>query len=504
MSNTWLKLLVLCAGLGSANAWSATQGQIDTARAKGLWWLITYQNGDGSWGKGSADIASTATGIEGFNTAGVRGPIYGRAYSWVANAPAVSVDSLARQITAVRSAGGNVDRLVADLIAARNTSFSWGSYAKYGTSHPDTALAVNALLPVSSYTTTNVGNALCQILAARRADGGWSYFQSTGFPGANSAIVPTATNLLVIAAMQTSRGFAGGTSCGGPTISTALSSGVAWLLTLRNVDNGFGAGGVSSVIETAFAYQALRQLAPSDPATGTALDYLIATQNAANGGWANNAFQTALVMRALPAPLTALLDTDKDGVPDAVELLAGTNPNVDDSRGVASGNGENVPGLTVPSVLAAEATLGQPFSFPLTATGGTPPYTWKITTGSLPPGISIGSATGLIAGTPIALGSYAFFYTVTDAAALPKTLANVVAQIDVYRSKPSLASGDINGDGNVDAIDVLLAERAALGLITLSISQKERADISPEGNPDGLIDAADVLRIRLKALGLAN
>ena len=35
MSKTWLNILALCVGLVSANAWAATQVQIDTARAKG-------------------------------------------------------------------------------------------------------------------------------------------------------------------------------------------------------------------------------------------------------------------------------------------------------------------------------------------------------------------------------------------------------------------------------------------------------------------------------------
>ena len=80
MSKTWRNILALCVGLVSANAWAATQVQIDTARAKGLWWLITHQKGDGSWGKSAAAVASSATGLDAFNNAGVRGPVFSRAY----------------------------------------------------------------------------------------------------------------------------------------------------------------------------------------------------------------------------------------------------------------------------------------------------------------------------------------------------------------------------------------------------------------------------------------
>ena len=65
---------------------------------------------------------------------------------------------------------------------------------------------------------------------------------------------------------------------------------------------------------------------------------------------------------------------------------------------------------------------------------------------------------------------------------------------------PLQANGDLNGDGKVDAADVHLAERIAVGLIVPSTSQLQRGDI----NGDGVINAADLGRIRRKALGLDN
>jgi hypothetical protein len=48
-------------------------------------------------------------------------------------------------------------------------------------------------------------------------------------------------------------------------------------------------------------------------------------------------------------------------------------------------------------------TVGQPYSFTMTATGGTLPYAWAIVAGSLPTGLSL-SPVGLIAGTPTTPG----------------------------------------------------------------------------------------------------
>ena len=46
------------------------------------------------------------------------------------------------------------------------------------------------------------------------------------------------------------------------------------------------------------------------------------------------------------------------------------------------------------------AQQGVPYSFTLTASGGNPPYTFAITSGALPAGLSLNGATGVISGTP--------------------------------------------------------------------------------------------------------
>lgn len=49
----------------------------------------------------------------------------------------------------------------------------------------------------------------------------------------------------------------------------------------------------------------------------------------------------------------------------------------------------------------ANGTKSVPYSSGLTASGGKPPYSgWSVSTGTLPPGLSINGSTGLITGTP--------------------------------------------------------------------------------------------------------
>jgi hypothetical protein len=72
--------------------------------------------------------------------------------------------------------------------------------------------------------------------------------------------------------------------------------------------------------------------------------------------------------------------------------------------------------LAVTSTSLPGATVNVPYSTLLTATGGTPGYTWAITAGSLPSGMSLASGTGIISGQCAAAGTSSFTVQVTDAA----------------------------------------------------------------------------------------
>jgi lysophospholipase L1-like esterase len=61
--------------------------------------------------------------------------------------------------------------------------------------------------------------------------------------------------------------------------------------------------------------------------------------------------------------------------------------------------------LTIGSSGVSAGTPGVPYLGFLQASGGTAPYTWSVTTGSLPPGLTLGPATGIISGTPTASGT---------------------------------------------------------------------------------------------------
>jgi hypothetical protein len=63
-----------------------------------------------------------------------------------------------------------------------------------------------------------------------------------------------------------------------------------------------------------------------------------------------------------------------------------------------------------------EAVAGTPYDANLSASGGTPPYQWTISGGSLPPGLKLQAQAGALAGTTSKKGEYSFTAKVTDAA----------------------------------------------------------------------------------------
>jgi len=70
--------------------------------------------------------------------------------------------------------------------------------------------------------------------------------------------------------------------------------------------------------------------------------------------------------------------------------------------------------LKIAPATIPNATVNVPYSFPLTASGGTAPYTWSLSVGSLLTGFTINALSGVISGTPVAAGLYPFTISVVD------------------------------------------------------------------------------------------
>jgi hypothetical protein len=71
------------------------------------------------------------------------------------------------------------------------------------------------------------------------------------------------------------------------------------------------------------------------------------------------------------------------------------------------------PSITTSSLPAG--TVGVAYTTSLAATNGVAPYTWSVTVGTLPAGLTLAASTGAITGTPTALGTSTFTVQVKDA-----------------------------------------------------------------------------------------
>jgi len=60
-------------------------------------------------------------------------------------------------------------------------------------------------------------------------------------------------------------------------------------------------------------------------------------------------------------------------------------------------------------------SLGTAYSVTISVVNGTPPFTFAVSSGSLPTGTNLNSTTGVISGTPSVVGTYTFSIGVTDA-----------------------------------------------------------------------------------------
>ena len=86
--------------------------------------------------------------------------------------------------------------------------------------------------------------------------------------------------------------------------------------------------------------------------------------------------------------------------------------------------------LTISTPTLPSATAGSAYSQSLQASNGTPGYTWSITSGRLPSGLTLDATTGLISGTPASAGVSRFTVTVADTG-LPAATQSATVTISV-------------------------------------------------------------------------
>jgi hypothetical protein len=138
----------------------------------------------------------------------------------------------------------------------------------------------------------------------------------------------------------------------------------------------------------------------------------------ASGGIVPYSF--AVTAGVLPAGLSLAADGTLSGTPTEADTFNFT-VTVSDSTGGSGPSTQNVPytltiaspSLTVAPGSLPNGTAGTSYSQTLTASGGIAPYSYAVTAGSLPGGLTLSSG-GILAGVPTASGTFNFTVTATD------------------------------------------------------------------------------------------
>ncbi len=124
------------------------------------------------------------------------------------------------------------------------------------------------------------------------------------------------------------------------------------------------------------------------------------------------------------------------------------------------------------------AIVGQSYAMPLTVTGGITPYSWKVASGNLPPGLRLQPRKGNIVGTPTQAGTYQFTIAVGDSS-IPKlriqrdfTIRVIEGLAVDWKEAPAVHGSKISGSA---VVTNQTANDFDLTVIVVAVNQYGRA-----------------------------
>ncbi|WP_313415010.1 putative Ig domain-containing protein [Stenotrophomonas sp.] len=284
-------------------------------------------------------------------------------------------------------------------------SFTYTATNAGGTSAPAT-VTLTVSPPTVTYTPTSplagtVGAAYSQSLAG--ASGGatpYSYVLASGSlpPGLSLA--------------------SNGSLAGTPTANGSFS------FSVRATDSSTGTGPFSATSGTLTLNIAAPALtyAPGNPTAATVGAAYSGSLASAGGG--TGPYTYSIASGSLPVGITLASNGTLAGTPTAGGTFNFTVTATDSSGGTGPFSATspalaltvNAPTISIAPITLTNPTVGSAYSQTVTASGGTSGYSYAVTAGALPPGLSLSSG-GAITGTPTSGGSFNFTLTATDSSA---------------------------------------------------------------------------------------
>jgi PKD repeat protein len=232
------------------------------------------------------------------------------------------------------------------------------------------------------------------ITSALTASGTVGSSFSYAITATNSPTSFNATGLPAGLSINTSTGVISGTATAAGTSNVTISA-----------TNAGGTGNATLVLTISPPVPVISSSLTASGTVGVAFTYTITATNS----------PTSYGAAGLPAGLSVNTST---GIISGTPTATGTS-SVTISATNAGGTGNATLTITVVNPLSVTTTLlpsgavGTSYSQILTAVGGVPPYSWSVSAGSLPLGMTLSTA-GLISGTPTTSVTATFTVNVTD------------------------------------------------------------------------------------------
>jgi hypothetical protein len=161
--------------------------------------------------------------------------------------------------------------------------------------------------------------------------------------------------------------------------------------------------------------------------------------------------------------------------------------------------------LQIAAVPPQVAYVGQNYTLPLVATGGSLPYTWQIAGGNLPPGLKLHPHAGSISGVPTTPGEYHVTLVLVDSGVPQMQLQRdltiqVIAGLTVdWKEAPKVHGTAISGSAvvtnqtpnDLDLTVVIVAvnnigRATALGYQHFKLAAQSSSPVIPFGSSPGL------------------
>ncbi len=200
-------------------------------------------------------------------------------------------------------------------------------------------------------------------------------------------------------------------------------------------------------------------LSPTSLPNGTvAASY--GSQTITSSGGAAGGYTYAITSGSLPAGLSMTSGGVISGTPTSSAAATFTVTATDSGSPACTGSLSYTvtpacPTITVSPTTLPSGTEGSAYSATISASGANGSYTFAVTSGSLPTGLTLNTATGLINGTPSAAATYNFTITATDTSSCTGSRAYTVV-ITAPCTPPTIASfSQVNvtcnggGDGSI-------------------------------------------------------